>query len=229
MSGSRGTGAPGARARPRRDAAPASCPLPCPLPGLPPRSRPCPPGCFRVYINKLLAAAGFRVLNKLRARARAQPGLHSRPQDRAVRGTSPPLNGMPGRCRIPRSSSGSPPPLGTSVSRRTPSPRRNSVPLKQPRRLRPNLGTAGHRKASATASAGLCGCSGPERRAGGAGAASWTRRRASQLVPWFLFSVVRSPQPKEVPWVLLFPCTRKKTKATGLVQKFEKKGKEKNI
>lgn len=63
----------------------------------------------------------------------------------------------------------------------------------------------------------------PERRAGGAGAASWTRRQA-RPIPWFLFSVVRSPQPKEVPWVVLFPCTRKKTKATGLVQKFEEKG-----
>jgi phosphomevalonate kinase len=39
--------------------------------------------------------------------------------------------------------------------------------------------------------------------------------------------VVCSPQPKEVPWVLLFPCTRKKTKTTELVQKFEKKRKEK--
>lgn len=191
MSGSRGTGAPGARARPRRDAAPASCPLPCPLPGLPPRSRPCPPGCFRVYINKPLAAAGFRVLNKLRARARAQPGLHSRPQDRAVRGTSPPLSRMPGPPLDPAQLLGSPPPRGTSVSRRMSPPRRIPVPsppAPPPQAAPPSAPQRRHCRHSPSQlgernSLGVRGRSRPKRRAGGAGAASWTRRRDSQPVP----------------------------------------------
>lgn len=166
MSGSRGTGAPGARARPRRDAAPASCPLPCPLPGLPPRSRPCPPGCFRVYINKRLAAAGFLVLNKLRARARAQPGLHSRPQDRAVRGPPPAFGNMlalpQDPAQLPRApaSRGTWSPLGYPRHAGTQPPASSRSVAPQPRRRRP---LPGKRNSLGRATPSL----GTERRADG--------------------------------------------------------------
>jgi hypothetical protein len=155
MSGSRGTGAPGARARPRRDAAPAFCPLPCPLPGLPPRSRPCPPGCFRVYINKRLAAAGFLVLNKLRAREpKRSPG-----STRARRTARSEVHPRPSvACPLPRttphSSLGPPPPVGLRSPLGYPPLRRNLAPCQQPWRPRPNLSAADRLQGSAAAYAG---------------------------------------------------------------------------